>query len=692
MSNNNFPTTFFSNSDTTSSTLQQQIHNNTLHDDIDNEEDEDEQLQIELMSSSPTTPLKINSSSKTNHHHNTEDEEYEEDALLLRSENSGHNEEEDVTTGMYLNENTIYKLSKKPYTSFIPPHKMTRLQYAYYIFLQFMIFTWKEVSKRKVAFLIGTASCFVVVWMVMISVSALSQIPLVFIRLAELQVGEYDIQIRASKILPGVTLNYTLIDHQIQNATKTDLTEQERYSYHSPRYLFSVKAFTSCMNNTLSNDLNYQHYSWMYNSSDVTCGQKKYPYKISITDYNNGFFCVPRYCRTQQDRVPLYIIDTDKENRMQFGRNYPYKKLKKGHAIIGSSMATDLGVKSGDSILVGISTMDTLVGPYYEAGIVRYNDQHFSNALLSSLEFLPQSLKEAFEKETSELSPELASLKKLSMLHALLESDVSQQVFSQNVIQLSNEEKYMNRRVTFNNGTLYFPITIDQVSNNVHGKFATSITDYIILEYDSFLEHISEFLPSQLFTEQEKSSLSRVSPYSYAGYVYFNYPPNRLTAYNENDFKKIRDKITDFSSLAMYLIGFNQVETDFPILEQMQQTQFFALFVGLIISIILVVLSLLSVVLIYSLLMINVENRRFEMGLLRILGLKRIHLVELILVQAMWYGIPAWVIGLIIGQVSYAGVAMLLSSTLEARVSFFASFEAVAFASLLGIGVPIIGK
>ncbi|KAG2388720.1 hypothetical protein C9374_000159 [Naegleria lovaniensis] len=600
-------------------------------------------------------------------------------------------QEEDVTTGMYLNEKTIYKLSKKPYTSFIPPHNMTRLQYAYYIFVQFMIFTWKEVSKRKVAFLIGTASCFVVVWMVMISVSALSQIPLVFIRLAELQVGEYDIQISASKVLPGVTLNYTLIDQQIQNATKTDVTEQERYSYHSPRYLFSVKAFTSC-NNTLSNDLNYRDYSWMYNSSDVSCGQKsphQDTYKLSTTDYNDGYFCVPRYCKTQQDRVSLYVIDTDKENRMQFGRNYPYKKLKKGHAIIGASMAMDMGVKAGDTILVGVATMDTLVGPYYEAGIVRYHDQ-LSNALLNSLEFLPPSLKEAFEKETLELSPELASLKKLSMLHALLEADVSQQ--TSNFIQLSDEEQYMNRRVTFNNGTLYFPVTIDVVSNNVHGKFATSITDYIIMEFDSFLEHLAEFLPSQLFSEHEKSLMSRVSPYSYAGYVYFNYPPNRLTAYNENDFKKIRDKITDFSSLAMYLIGFNQVDTNFPILEQMQQTQFFSLFVGLIISIILVVLSLLSVVLIYSLLMINVENRRFEMGLLRILGLKRIHLVELILVQAMWYGIPAWMIGLIIGQISYAGVAILLSSTLEAKVSYFASFEAVAFASLLGIGVPILAS
>jgi len=68
-----------------------------------------------------------------------------------------------------------------------------------------------------------------------------------------------------------------------------------------------------------------------------------------------------------------------------------------------------------------------------------------------------------------------------------------------------------------------------------------------------------------------------------------------------------------------------------------------------------------SVLLIYSLLLVSVESRTFELGILRMIGLNRVGLVQLLLVHAMMFAVPAWAIGLLLGQFIYVGAARTLS-------------------------------
>ena len=607
-----------------------------------------------------------------NNHILLDEEDDEEDSLLVH----GGRQSSDISSQLYLNEKTIYDLHKKPYVPLFELEgglkKMSLLRNAYYMFLQYMNFTWKEVTKRKIGYLIGTASCFVVVWMILLSISALSQVPLVFVRLAELQVGEFDAQLSVARTMPGVSLNYSLISYQIENATK-DTSQETTFSYHSPRNIYSQAiVYTSCSEN-LDATLSYDKYSWMYNKS-APCGNREHHDKLTEADYNYGVYCIPQYCSNNLEKVGLYLIDTEREKRMEFGRDYPYSSLKKGHAIFSSSLASNLGIKKGDVVIMRTLALTPLAGPYREAGFVRYTEDLIERNV-------PHELMEDVRRSLTANSSESTSQEMTSMLSTAL---------FKLALDAEDPSSFQNRRVTFNNGTIFFPVIVDEISNDVYGKMATKIRDYVIMEYDSFLDHISTFFPSQLFSDEEKEAFSRVNHYDYAGEVFFNQPPNRLEAYNENDFKTVRDRVTKYASTVMYLTGFNQLDSSFPILEMMEQTQFFSLFVGLIISIILVVLSSLSIVLIYSLLMINVENRRFEMGLLRMLGLKRFNIVQLILVQAMWYGIPAWIIGMIIGQISYTGVAILLGQTLQAPISYVVSFESFAIATVIGLLVPVI--
>jgi ABC-type antimicrobial peptide transport system permease subunit len=72
-----------------------------------------------------------------------------------------------------------------------------------------------------------------------------------------------------------------------------------------------------------------------------------------------------------------------------------------------------------------------------------------------------------------------------------------------------------------------------------------------------------------------------------------------------------------------------------------------------------------AILLIYSLLMISVETKTLEIGILRILGLKKIGLVGMILTQASIFVLPAVVCGFIMAYpVIYLLYSTLFSATL----------------------------
>lgn len=66
---------------------------------------------------------------------------------------------------------------------------------------------------------------------------------------------------------------------------------------------------------------------------------------------------------------------------------------------------------------------------------------------------------------------------------------------------------------------------------------------------------------------------------------------------------------------------------------------------GLIFDIIIMLFVILSILLIYSLLMISVETKTFEIGVMRMVGLSKTGLITLIIIQSMFFVLPAIVLG-----------------------------------------------
>jgi ABC-type antimicrobial peptide transport system permease subunit len=81
--------------------------------------------------------------------------------------------------------------------------------------------------------------------------------------------------------------------------------------------------------------------------------------------------------------------------------------------------------------------------------------------------------------------------------------------------------------------------------------------------------------------------------------------------------------VVEFSARIVYKLGFSELLTDMPVTDSLNVTQYFSLFLGLILNVVILILLLLSTMLIYSLLMVNVETRTFEMGVYRLVGATR---------------------------------------------------------------------
>ena len=81
------------------------------------------------------------------------------------------------------------------------------------------------------------------------------------------------------------------------------------------------------------------------------------------------------------------------------------------------------------------------------------------------------------------------------------------------------------------------------------------------------------------------------------------------------------------------------------LLQVMQLLSYATLLLGLVFGIIAILFIVISVLLIYSLLMISVETKTFENGVLRLIGLSQLNVVGMIIVQSVLFVLPSIVLG-----------------------------------------------
>jgi hypothetical protein len=111
---------------------------------------------------------------------------------------------------------------------------------------EFFKHSWRVIKRGKTNYLLGVLAVWIVVAIVALLITIISNAPVIFLRLAELSNGEIDMNLYTPDASPSPSLNYTLLSSLLDGA-KADSSEaflaqssasvrQAPFAFHSPRW------------------------------------------------------------------------------------------------------------------------------------------------------------------------------------------------------------------------------------------------------------------------------------------------------------------------------------------------------------------------------------------------------------------------------------------------------------------------
>lgn len=232
------------------------------------------------------------------------------------------------------------------------------------------------------------------------------------------------------------------------------------------------------------------------------------------------------------------------------------------------------------------------------------------------------------------------------------------------------------------------PLRIQSVFEEPLGKFDQEVSNAMVIEYRSFFKMVSDsIIPGAAGLGADFAAADAMA---LAQSISFNFPPPRLEAYMTHDYGRLKKKVLSFVGRLSALLGYDKVDVSLTLLRELEQLRVVSMFLSLIINVIVTALSGLLILLIYSLLIVSVETRTFDLGVQRMLGLTRAGVVKLLVVQTLLQSVPGWCLGLLAGH----GLATLLLDTLaditKSDLTLQLKPAVLLQASVMGLAVPLL--
>ena len=137
-------------------------------------------------------------------------------------------------------------------------------------------------------------------------------------------------------------------------------------------------------------------------------------------------------------------------------------------------------------------------------------------------------------------------------------------------------------------------------------------------------------------------------------------PSPRHNFYQSSNYDEIQLRVLTVSNSIIEALGTYPVEAKLDLLGEMEIFQYQVMFIGLIFDVIIILFVIVAILLIYSLLLISVETKTFEIGIMRLVGLSKSNFVGMIFTQSFLFVLPSVIFGFLI----YAPVMILVFSFL----------------------------
>ncbi len=335
----------------------------------------------------------------------------------------------------------------------------------------------------------------------------------------------------------------------------------------------------------------------------------------------------------------LLLLDSAREKQQRIGSRYDAPKLGEGDCAIPQRIADYLGLKIGDKAELGI-WMSSYVGTL---DAIYKHRKGLPVAVAPAVPEKPVNVGEGFAPNEEGKRPE----------------------------RVGDQVKISCRVVS----------TFDSLGGKVP---VGSDEEYMWMEMSTFLRHLSKEInsPDQKF----KEFMATFNPFEIASKALRNHP-SREEVYVDSDFQNVKKEMADQASEILDALGFYPVTSSMPILQSLLLLSMGAVFLKIVLNLVVILLAVISAFLIYSLLMISVETRMFENGLLRMMGTTKYGLAFLVIVQALIFVVPAFVSAVVLAFPTLS----ILSSLFESALGF--TFTPVptgtSFVWAIGIGIVV---
>ena len=242
-----------------------------------------------------------------------------------------------------------------------------------------------------------------------------------------------------------------------------------------------------------------------------------------------------------------------------------------------------------------------------------------------------------------------------------------------------------------------FPVKVYQIWNNFASKLPDGGQTCVLMEQETFYAHAVKYFPDRWSpilkntTEFFKRKLADLNLTEYSNNVIVNHP-HRMKVYTDPNLDTLRFTIEKFAEQTALALGVLPFEMRLDLLESLEPLKFAVLFLGILLNVIIMVLFGQSVMVIYNLLLVKVETKTFEMGVLRTLGLSQTGIIELIIVQTLIFVIPAICLGLLSSIPFLSIIGEFLKEKLHADIDATPSLQNIFYACLVGLLVPVVSS
>jgi ABC-type antimicrobial peptide transport system permease subunit len=228
---------------------------------------------------------------------------------------------------------------------------------------------------------------------------------------------------------------------------------------------------------------------------------------------------------------------------------------------------------------------------------------------------------------------------------------------------------------------------VDSIDDPV-GKYPSALGNLIMADSTYLLRSISESVSRAIGAQVNLNGLGiRLTDYAFTTVIKLN---NRITTYTRNEKERNRLLIEDSNRIALKLGPLVNCKWTFPISLALQASAFVRLFLDQLFNIVLALLVILGSLLIYSLLLNNIDEKTYEYGMLRALGLSARSLLIIMVAYSLMFSIPGVGLGLFVAFLVNIPVSILIGQFSATDPDYELNPIAIGLGVGIGLLIPLL--